>query len=210
MKKQKSKKAAAASTAASKKEEKPAPDAQASTAAGELVDGKEGAKDGQVEEKVEEELAGQRQDNVSAAKDVEDASSKSTAEERPSHSRQPSLTLQSRMRSDSFRRMSISAQAGSVSPTVLKSPPLPPMSPGSEPMQDLYRKQALRIDELEKENRRLEKAAQDADARWKRLEEELEAARESNSEVAALKEKGREADSKAEEVERLVRSPVSV
>jgi predicted RNase H-like nuclease (RuvC/YqgF family) len=43
---------------------------------------------------------------------------------------------------------------------------------------DIYRKQALRIEELEKENKRLAKEASEGERRWKKAEEELEELRE--------------------------------
>ncbi|KAL5604760.1 hypothetical protein BROUX41_001898 [Berkeleyomyces rouxiae] len=43
---------------------------------------------------------------------------------------------------------------------------------------EIYRKQAARIEELEKENKRLSKDSADADKRWKKAEEELEDLRE--------------------------------
>lgn len=67
-------------------------------------------------------------------------------------------------------------------------------------MPDIYRKQTLRIEELEKENRRLEKDSQASETRWRRLEEELEELRETVSEVSALRAKSKESN---EEISRL-------
>lgn len=117
---------------------------------------------------------------------------------RPSgHGRQPSLSLQSKMRSTSFRRQSSISYVpdASHSPSaVLKSPTLPPLTPDGDTMPDIYRKQALRLEELEKENRRLEKEAQAGESRWRKAEEELEELREAGSEVSALRAHARKGD----------------
>lgn len=123
---------------------------------------------------------------------------------RPSHDRKPSLSLQSRMRSDSFRRGSTAQQP--LSPS-LKSPTLPPLSPGGDSIQDIYRKQAQRIEELERENKRLQQESQEAGLRWRKTEAELEELRETSAEVAELRSKADQADSRAAEVEKLVCSP---
>ena len=84
-----------------------------------------------------------------------------------SHGRQPSLSLQSKMRSSSFRQSS----GGPLSPGY-------GFSPDGETAPDIFRKQALKIEELEKENKRLAKEASDGEKRWKKAEEELEDLRE--------------------------------
>ncbi|OTB15081.1 hypothetical protein K445DRAFT_318465 [Daldinia sp. EC12] len=94
----------------------------------------------------------------------------------------PSATLlsqQSKLRSSSFRQ-------GTVSPTGF------PLSPEGETAPDIYRKQVARIDDLEKENKRLAKEAGDAERRWQKAEEELADLREadrdgSDSQVEKLK-----------------------
>ncbi|KAI1118590.1 hypothetical protein F5Y14DRAFT_398985 [Nemania sp. NC0429] len=68
-----------------------------------------------------------------------------------------SLSHQSKLRSSSFRQ-------GPLSPT---------LSPEGETAADIYRKQVARIDDLEKENKRLAKEASDAERRYKKAEEEL-------------------------------------
>ena len=91
-------------------------------------------------------------------------------QEPPSLKRESSITAQSRARSSSFR------QAG----------PLSPLSPGAKSPSpeegttapEIYRKQAARIEELEKENKRLVKEASDGEKRWKKAEDELEDLRE--------------------------------
>ncbi len=106
------------------------------------------------------------------------------------HGRQPSLSIQSKMRSDSFRRTST---AGPLSPGAT-SGALPTLSPDGETMNDIYRKQALRLEELERDNKRLEKEATDGEARWRRSEEELEELREASGEASALKTQVKKAE----------------
>ena len=115
------------------------------------------------------------------------------------HGRQPSLSIQSRMRSDSFRRISI---AGPLSPSTATGG-LPALTPDSETMNDVYRKQALRLEELEKDNKRLGKEARDGEARWRRSEEELEELREASGEASALKAQAKRAEEAQTEVMKL-------
>ncbi|KAI0893421.1 hypothetical protein F4806DRAFT_475687 [Annulohypoxylon nitens] len=89
------------------------------------------------------------------------------------------LSQQSKLRSSSFRQ-------GTVSPTGF------PLSPEGETAPDIYRKQVARIEDLEKENKRLAKEAGDAEKRWQKAEEELADLREadrdgSDSQVEKLK-----------------------
>ncbi|RFU29152.1 hypothetical protein B7463_g7190, partial [Scytalidium lignicola] len=83
----------------------------------------------------------------------------------PSHQRHPSISVQSKMRSSSFR------SSGPISPGNI-------YSPDGDTAPDIYRKQALRIEELEKENKRIAKEVTEGEKRWKRAEEELEDLRE--------------------------------
>ena len=87
---------------------------------------------------------------------------KSETTDRSPHNRQHSLSLQSRMRSSSFRRTSLSQGPLSPSADGAKSPELGAMSPDAESL-NIYRKQAARLDELEKENKRLANAGQEAE-----------------------------------------------
>ncbi|KAI1735510.1 hypothetical protein F4680DRAFT_306769 [Xylaria scruposa] len=68
-----------------------------------------------------------------------------------------SLSQQSKLRSSSFR-------LGPLSPTLTSD---------GETAADIYRKQVARIEDLEKENKRLAKEASDAERRYKKAEEEL-------------------------------------
>lgn len=74
---------------------------------------------------------------------------------------------QSKLRSSSFR-------AGAMSPTGF------PLSPEGETAPEIYRKQVARIDDLEKENKRLAKEAADAEKRTQKAEEELADLREAD------------------------------
>ena len=85
-----------------------------------------------------------------------------------------------------------------------KSPTLGISSPDGDTMTEIYRKQAARLDELEKENRRLAKEASEAEGRWKSMETELEELREASPEVAELRSRVQKADAKDEEIGKLV------
>ncbi|CAG8980581.1 hypothetical protein HYALB_00002579 [Hymenoscyphus albidus] len=118
--------------------------------------------------------------NEEEAKPVDQANEDAEAEEAPaelnvakSHGRQPSLSLQSKLRSSSFRQ---GAGAGQMSPGYV-------FSPDGETAPDIHRKQQLRIDELERENKRLAKEAGDSEKRWKKAEEELEELREAEDDT---------------------------
>lgn len=114
----------------------------------------------------DEEPAGADEEKVTGDTSAEDTVQDVTAS-------QPSLSLQSKMRSSSFRKASMSG--GSLSPVALKG-----FSPDGDTAPDIFRKQAVRIEELEKENKRLAKEAQDVEKRWQKAEEELEDLREAD------------------------------
>ena len=150
---------------------------------------------------------------VSSEDKDEAAAEKQPSEEpetpaKPDHKRQPSLSVQSKLRSSSFRRSSVSQ--GPLSPNGTKSPELPVLSPGGDSVNSIYRKQAARLDELEKENRRLAKDAQEAEKRWRHTEEELEELREASGEVAELKSRAQKADAQIEEFNKLVYLPIDL
>ena len=79
----------------------------------------------------------------------------------------PSLAQQSKLRSTSFR----AGTSGS------------PLSPDGDTAPDIYRKNVAKIEELEKENKRLEKESADAEKRWKKAEEELADLREAEGDA---------------------------
>lgn len=128
-----------------------------------------------------------------------------TPAQNPAHNRQPSLSIQSKMRSSSFRRQSLSQGPLSPGANGAKSPDLPTMTPDGDSVNSIYRKQAARLDELERENRRLAKEAQENEKRWKKTEEELEDLREASGEVAQLKVRAEKADAQTEEFNKVVR-----
>jgi hypothetical protein len=72
-------------------------------------------------------------------------------------------------------------------------------------MPDIYRKQALRIEELDRENRRLEREVRDGEVRWRKSEEELEELREASgeSEVFRAQELKRKFDERGKEMQKL-------
>jgi archaellum component FlaC len=68
----------------------------------------------------------------------------------------------------------------------------------------VYRKQSSRIEELERENKRLEKEVEEVGARFKKTEDQLEDLREANVDVAELRDQLRVAEEKVEGLEELV------
>ena len=122
----------------------------------------------------------------------------------PPHHRQPSLSLQSKMRSSSFRRTSIPQTPLSPTTNGSKQLSLPALSPDGDAVTEIYRKQAFRLDELEKENKKLLKEIEISESRWRKTEEELEELREKSGQVAILKSRAEQADAKVEEVHKLV------
>ena len=137
---------------------------------------------------------------------AEDRSPKETSETpaKSLHNRAPSLSVQSKMRSSSFRRTSLSQGPLSPNANGTRSPDLPALSPDGDSVNSIYRKQAARLDELEKENRRLAKEAQDAEKKWKKTEEEIEELREISGEVAELKSRAQKLDAQTDELNRMV------
>lgn len=67
-------------------------------------------------------------------------------------------------------------------------------------MQELYRKQAARIEELEKENKEFKSSKEDGAARLAKAEEELESLRESTSEIAELRSKAKDSEKTSTEL----------
>ena len=118
----------------------------------------------------------------------------------------PSLSLQSKIRSSSFRRSSNPHAPLSPTTNNLKSPTLPPLSPDGDSVTDIYRKQAARIDELEKENKKLEKDFHEGQTRRKKMEDEVDDLREAQSELTLLKERAQKSGGKEGEAEKLVSS----
>jgi len=138
-----------------------------------------------------ETAASEPKDEASARSDkvVEDATEEPTttesstpAESRPSHGRGPSVSLQSKMRSESFRKSS-----GPLSPSI-KSPILPSIGSDGDSLQELLRKQAQRLEELEKQNKSLLEEKNKLVEQIDQLEEELDS-EPVRKDYAALEEK---------------------
>lgn len=125
-----------------------------------------------------------------------DEPSKPEESSKSSHGRQPSMSIQSKLRSEYFRKAS-----GPTSPGVTS--PVPVLSPG-EGAHEIYKKQAQRIEELERENSKLQTDSQAAETRWRKLEEELQELREADGDATELKIKAQQAERSADEVEKLV------
>lgn len=117
------------------------------------------------------------------------------------HLRRASLSRQSKLRSSSFRRTSVSgAHAPAVSEAAgSDTPPLPDDAP------EVFRKQSVRLEEVEKEDKQLKKELEEVDRRWKKAEEALEVLREENGDLKLLKERLSKAEERGQEVEDLVR-----
>ncbi|KAJ5888151.1 hypothetical protein N7495_008192 [Penicillium taxi] len=123
---------------------------------------------------------------------------------RAGHTRQPSLSIQSKMRSSSFRKTSVSKGSSSPSPSTLKSPQsLPPLTGDGESVHEVFRKQSTRIEELEKDKKHVEKELGDVMVRWRKTEEQLEDLREASVDGAELREKLKKAEEKAASIESL-------
>lgn len=108
----------------------------------------------------------------------------------PTDSAQASLAQRSKARSASFRKPSIS---GPLSPGAGG----PFFSPEGETAPDIYRKHVARIEELERENKRLAREATDAEKRWQKAEGQLADLREDDGEGAG---KGSDGDGEFEKL----------
>ena len=150
-----------------------------------------------------ERIGDQKEAEATESRTIHDAPSDKA------HVRQPSLSVQSQLRSSNFRRTSVSQTPSSPPPHDIKSPILPILSAEGESINDIYRKQTLRLDELEKENKRLAKEARDVKLRLEKAEEELEDLRESSAELGELRMRATKVDAQTEEIDRLVRSSIS-
>lgn len=108
-----------------------------------------------------------------------------------------SLSQQSKLRSSSFCRPSPprdstpdDAKQGALS-TVAESPP------------EVFRRQTLRLEELERENKRLEKDMGNIRSKWNQADEELEESRALKAEVESLRSQVRHAEELSKETETL-------
>ncbi|RMY70511.1 hypothetical protein D0863_05743, partial [Hortaea werneckii] len=154
-----------------KKEDKSAKDeAKAEVEAAEAAVGDEAGEDKEAPE-----------DDKKPEEDIEEDSGETAAKDVES-SGKTSESKQSKQRSESFRQGSSG-----------------PLSPGAE-VQDLYKKQASRIEELEKESKSYKQQQEEGASRLAKAEEELEKLREDSSDVAELKTKSKEAETLKEEL----------
>ncbi|KAG6176077.1 hypothetical protein E4U50_008026 [Claviceps purpurea] len=105
----------------------------------------------------------------------------------------PSLAQQSKMRSTSFR-------------TGTAGPPSPgPSGPDGDTAPEIYRKQVSRIEELEKENKKLLKDSTEAEKRWQKAEDELAVLREGDVESSSKNIAGGEVEKLKSEIASLQR-----
>ncbi|RMY19246.1 hypothetical protein D0867_04790 [Hortaea werneckii] len=122
------------------------------------------------------------EDDKKPDEDKEENAGETAAKDEEEVSEKPSESKQSKQRSESFRQGSSG-----------------PLSPGAE-VQDLYKKQAARIEELEKESKSHKQQQEEGASRLAKAEEELEKLREDSSDVAELKTKSKEAENLKEEL----------
>ncbi|PVI05229.1 hypothetical protein DM02DRAFT_610828 [Periconia macrospinosa] len=180
LKKQKAKKAGGAK----KKEDKPETEPSSS------------ATPDKADEKTEETPASEPAEAaVASPVPVEDEDPSELPSAKPAHGRKPSVAVESRQRSASFYR-------GGASGTPTDPAPV---TPGGGVTGDIYREQAQKIEELERENKRLAGEVEEGQARWRKGEEELEEMREGRADAALAIERGKEADKLKTEVESLKR-----
>ncbi|KAI0171212.1 hypothetical protein BJ166DRAFT_518174 [Pestalotiopsis sp. NC0098] len=127
---------------------------------------KAGAKKDKEESKPEAGASTPKDDDEATEEPAEKTATGEEAVEDPTSPGQMA-SQQSKLRSASFR-------AGSIS-----GGPFSPSAEG-ETAADIYRKQVARIEDLEKENKRLAKEAGDSEKRWQKAEEELTELKESD------------------------------
>ena len=120
------------------------------------------------------------------------------------HANQPSLSVQSKLRSSSFRRSSTSQNATSPPSAIGKVSSLPPLTADGESAHEVFRKHTTRIEELEKDNKRLEREVEEANALCRRTEDQLQELREANVDTTEVKEKLEKAEAKVADIEALV------
>lgn len=142
---------------------------------------KEEPKEELKEETKEEEVKEETKDDAlaeTAAKAADEAPSEAVEDEKedsadkPDGASPPSLAQQSKLRSTSFRAGASPGSPGPLSPD------------GGDTAPDIYRKHVARIEELEKENKKLLKDSEDAEKRWKKAEDELADLREAEGDAS--------------------------
>lgn len=101
------------------------------------------------------------------------------------------------MRSSSFRQ-------SLTSPLPTTPGKAPSFDPEEDTAPEIYRKQAARIEELERENKRLAREASDVEKRWKKAEEELEDLREADGNRSEMEAGSQTLGDSANELQKLV------
>ena len=133
----------------------------------------------------------------------------SNSSEKVSHGRQPSVSLQSKMRSASFRRTSLSQGPLSPGANGVRTTDPSIASPDGEYIASVYRTQATQLEELERENKRLAQEAESAGRSLQKTEQELDELREASGQVAELKSKAQKLEVQTEELSNTVWSPIT-
>jgi hypothetical protein len=137
-----------------------------------------------VEEKPEESAPEVDEATSASPVPVDDDEPSELRQTKQAHGRKPSIAVESRQRSASFYRGGASGTP--TSPNAI--------TPGGGVTGDIYREQAQKIEELERENRRLAGEFEEGQTRWKKGEEELEELREGRVDAALAVERGKEAE----------------
>ncbi|KAI8943044.1 hypothetical protein NX059_001080 [Plenodomus lindquistii] len=190
LKKQKAKKAGGGK----KKEEKTDAPAEAEASSTTTADAEPATPAAEADAKPEEDATEPIETTAEPAEQSEDDEAPSELPvPKLSHGRKPSVAIESRQRSESFYRSGAPVSPG-------------PLSPGGGGVtSEVYREQAQKIEELEKENKRLASEVEENQNKWRKGEEELEELREAKGDVAVALEKAKEADKLKTEVESLKR-----
>ncbi|KAF1815039.1 hypothetical protein P152DRAFT_391352, partial [Eremomyces bilateralis CBS 781.70] len=137
-------------------------------------------------------------DSIKDEEQVAEETTTDSPEKKPkaSHGRQPSQSIQSKMRSEAFR-----GGHGPTSPTALKSPTQ--VTSPADDVQDIYRKQVQRIEQLEQENKKLVAEARENSDKVKKVQDELEELREAHADGAEIKSKADQAEQFSKQIEEL-------
>lgn len=132
------------------------------------------------------------------AADVETKSATDTTAPTSSTAAEPSLSLRSKQRSESFKKGTIST--GQLSPGL-------PIDASAE-VHEIHRTQVTRIQELEAENQNLQSEQTNGATKIQKLEDELQTYKDNSSKVSELETKASLADTRAKEIENLVRGHI--
>ena len=166
------------------------PGAAETSKAGKKEEEKPAEDEADVTVEADEDASKEAEGDDDAKDEEETVSDLSKAPRQRQHS--SSISQQSKMRSSSFR-----SSSGPLSPSH-EFPPEENTAP------DIYRKQAVRIEELEKENKRLAKEAGDGERRWKKAEEELEELREAEGDSSSKAKGTSSTEGSSKQLDKLV------